>query len=166
MTSPACIELLNKNLIDLAVINIPPQKLPKNLVVEQMHSIQDVFLVGGKYTYLSQKSISISALQTYPFLLLERHSVSRMFFEHLLLKYNMAITPEVELESLDLLVELTKIGLGISFVIKEFVAEELASGNVHIIPTQEPIPKRAIGLLTTAKNPPSNAVNKFISLLV
>jgi DNA-binding transcriptional LysR family regulator len=165
-TSPACIELLQNHLVDLAVINTPPQQLPSSLHIQEVASVQDAFIAGEQYAHLAKKAISISTLQKYPFLLLEQHSVSRMFFEKLCLKYNMAITPEIELSNLDLLVELTKIGLGISFVVKEFVAEDLAKGNISIIPTKERIPNRTIGLLTPANNLPSKAAGRFMDFLI
>ena len=41
--------------------------------------------------------------------------------------------------------EFAKIGLGISCVVKEFVAEELKNGTLIEIPLELPIPKRVIG---------------------
>ena len=42
-------------MVDLAVINIPPRKLPGGLEVQEVAKIQDAFLVGEKYSYLCQK---------------------------------------------------------------------------------------------------------------
>ncbi|HHU31428.1 MAG: LysR family transcriptional regulator [Zhaonellaceae bacterium] len=165
-TSPACIELLQKNMVDLAVINIPPRKLPGGLEVQEVAKIQDAFLVGEKYSYLCQKTMSIAELQKYPFLLLEKHSVSRMYFDQLCAKHNVAITPEIELGNLDLLIELTKIGLGISFAVQEFVTEELAKGSIYQIPIQETIGQRKIGVLRPTRGIPSKAIDRFTELLM
>lgn len=165
-TSPACIELLQKDIVDLAVINIPPQQLPTTLKVQEIATIQDVFLVGDKYSYLCQKPISITKLQNYPFLLLEQHSVSRKYFDLLCMQYDIVVTPEIELGNLDLLIELTKIGLGISFAVREFISEELIAGNIYEIPIKEKIAERKIGLLAPTKTFPSKATSKFIELLI
>ena len=42
-------------------------------------------------------------------------------------------------------IEFAKIGLGISCVVKEFVAEELKNGTLIEVPLELPIPKRVIG---------------------
>ncbi len=46
---------------------------------------------------------------------------------------------------MDLLIEFAKIGVGVACVIKNFVQEELADGQLQQIPLDIPIHKRDVG---------------------
>ena len=79
--------------------------------------------------------------------------------------HNVILKPDIELGSLDLLVEFAKAGLGISAVIEEFVKEELESGIVRKLNIVPVIPKRYIGLVYQKNFPMSYAGKIFIKLL-
>ena len=76
-----------------------------------------------------------------------------------------SIQTEIEIGSMDFLIEFAKIGLGVAAVIKEFVAEELERGFLVEIPFEPLPPKRTIGVITHKKVPQSIASSAFISHL-
>jgi len=62
---------------------------------------------------------------------------------------------------MDLLIDFAKVGLGIACVIKEFISEELISGELLEFVMEESIPARRIGF-AYAKNAPKNpSVKRF-----
>jgi DNA-binding transcriptional LysR family regulator len=77
----------------------------------------------------------------------------------------MALKPEFELGSIDLLVQFAKSGFGLAFVIRDYVAEEIASGELVELPLDPPIPARHIGIATLRGIPLSAASKTFLSLL-
>lgn len=166
-TSPVCIDLVKKGAVDLSVVNLPREghEWNKNLQVTSLQTIQDVFVAGPAFAALSGRKVSLTELEAYPLLLLERNSVTRDYFEELVHKNKVRLNPEFEVGSIDLLVDLVKIGLGISFIAKEYVSSQLASGQLFIVDVSAAIPSRDLGIVTSANVPVPRAAKKFIELL-
>ncbi|VBB06348.1 transcription regulator hth lysr [Lucifera butyrica] len=164
--SPVCIELLQKGMVDVSVANIPPQaeEYP-NITMQKQKTIQDVFIAGKAFARLQHKTLELKELETYPLLMLENHTTTRRFFNSFLEKHNLRITPEIELGSIDLLIDLVKIGLGLSFVAKEYIQKELAGGDLFILDIGEPVAPRYWGVLTHDKMPVTPAVERFMALI-
>lgn len=163
-TSPICIDLLSKGFVDICIVNIP-DKLPDNIMVKEHKHIQDVFAAGRHYISLTKKTISILELTNYPLLMLEKNTVTRQHFDSLVTAHGQTIIPEIELGSIDLLIDLAKIGLGIAFISQEYIATELTRGELLKIKLKEHIPSRTLGLLINTKLPLSPAAEKFTDVI-
>ncbi|WZL73925.1 LysR family transcriptional regulator [Clostridiaceae bacterium 35-E11] len=163
--SPVCVELLKKGTVDLSVVNLAPNEVYPNMEVREVKKIQDVFITGKSFSYLQNKELPLKALEAYPLLMLEKNSTTRRFFEDFVKKHQVSITPEFELGSIDLLIDLTKIGLGISFVMVDAIKKELLQKEVFILHIKEKLPQRSIGVLTNSNIPVSIATQKFMDLL-
>jgi DNA-binding transcriptional LysR family regulator len=162
--SPVCIELLKKGVVDVCVTNIPRSVDYKNLTVTKLKTIQDVFVAGSNFSDLRQRSLTLSDLTAYPLLLLEKNTVSRDFFDSFLEQQSVTLTPEIELGSIDLLIDLVKIGLGIACISQEFVEKELAAQELFTLDVRAKVPSRYLGILTHSDLPVPIAVQKFIEL--
>lgn len=162
--SPVCVDLLKSGIIDIAVVNLSDKYSYENLNVTPVKDIHDVFISGEKFNELKNKPIKLKDLEKYPILSLERNSTTRTYFDELIKKNNVKISPEFELDSIDLLVEMTKIGLGISFVIEDAIKEDLMTGNIFILDIKENIPSRSIGVVTHKKIPLPPAGKEFIKM--
>jgi DNA-binding transcriptional LysR family regulator len=68
----------------------------------------------------------------------------------------------VEVNSMDLLIEFSKIGLGIGCVIKEFVQNELNDHTLIELPLPVKPEKQSVGLIYRKTHLQSGSVNKFI----
>jgi DNA-binding transcriptional LysR family regulator len=76
-----------------------------------------------------------------------------------------SIIPEIEVGSMEFLIEFAKIGIGSAFVIKEFVLNEIKNNllfEIPIIPQPQP---REIGIITKGQHPVSKASQRFIQYL-
>ncbi|ATW23416.1 LysR family transcriptional regulator [Candidatus Formimonas warabiya] len=164
-TSPRCLELLNSGFVDIAVINLPLKTGLENAVVKKIKAIQDVFIAGPNFSGLKGQKIPLPELARYPLLMLEKDTVTRKFFDDFLGSHGVRIVPEIELGSVDLLVEMTRIGLGISFVMENAVEKELAADEVFVVTTKEKIPSRKLGVITNARIPVPVAAEKFIEVI-
>jgi len=163
--SPACIELARKGIVDLSVINLPANEQLPHLTVKRIKTLHDVFIAGKNFTALANRKVSLKELAEYPLLLLEKNTHTRHFFEMFTKQNGVNLTPEIELSSVDLLIELTKIGLGISFVVREFIGQELHNNEIFVLDLQEQIPERYLGIVTNDNIPLPIAAQKFIDLL-
>jgi DNA-binding transcriptional LysR family regulator len=162
--SPVCIDLLKSGSIDIAVVNLSNKYKYENLNVNPVKTIQDVFIGGEKFKTLKNRPIRLKELEEYPILSLEKNSTTRTYFDQLIKTHDVKISPEFELDSIDLLVEMTKIGLGISFVIEDAIKLELKKGKIFKLDIKETISARNIGVVTHNKIPLPPAGEEFIKM--
>lgn len=160
-TSPKCMELLKNGSVDFAVVNLPEKVLPI-FEVKKKTDMEDVFIGGPNHLELKGRKIEIKELLNYPILVLEKNTVTRDYFDRLQKDNNVILKPEVELGSIDLLIEMTLIGLGISFVPSYCIKDR---EDIFIIDLKEEIKKRSLGVITQKSFPLSKAAQKFIEIL-
>jgi len=164
-TSPKCLELLKSGSVDAIVVNMPNSEINKTMSAKKIKTVRDVFIAGRNFSHLQGQAISIMDLQNYPLLMLEKSTATRAFIDSFLASNGIKITPEIELESVDLLIEMAKIGLGISFVGEDFVKGELANNQIFILQTKEKIPPRSLRVITNNNVPLPVATQRFIEML-
>lgn len=163
-TTAEIISLLKLGKVDLGIVNLPLEN-ENQLVIRESGVIQDCFVAGANYKFLAASEISLTDLVRYPLLLLDKGTATRRYIDRFAAGYGITLLPEVELGSIDLLVEFAKIGLGISFVIKDYLTTELAERTLYEIKLREVIPPRQIGIVTLKDVPLSTVAKKFIEIL-
>lgn len=162
-TSELC-EILKSGEIDIAICNFPIEDAALELRV--CREIQDIFVCGEKYKdKLLKKPLSFTEILEFPLIILEPKSNSRAYVEKYMLDEGIQLAPEIELGSHDLLLEFTKINLGVACVVKEFSEEYLKKNILYEVKTIEGIPKRSIGLCFLKSVPLSPASKKFVEIL-
>ena len=164
-TSPRCIDLLRNGSVDFSVINIPERFSISNLNLKKTKTIRDVFIASDNFSDLKDRKVSLKELEKYPILVLEKNSTTRSYFDNLMIKNKVGIKPEVELGSIDLLVEMAKIGLGVAFVPDECIHEELDKGELFVLDIKEAIPQRDLGIITHKSIPLSIAAAKLVEMV-
>lgn len=164
-TSPECIHLLEKGSVDFIVINLPAKSPYPQLDMKPIKAIQDVFIGGSSFSHLKDRKVSLQELSQLPLLMLEKNTTTREFFDRYSQGKGFHIIPEIELGSVDLLIEMTRIGLGISFVPKDYIQKDLAEGAVFVLDVEDAIPTRTLGIMTHRRLPVSMAAAKFMELL-
>lgn len=158
-TSEIC-DFVKSGKADLGICNLPVHD--KHLQFIPCKEIQDVFVCGEKYKEITKKPISLVDLMGMPLIFLEKKSNSRMFVENFFKERGLHVSPVFELGSHDLVLEFTKINLGISCVIREFSRDYLDRGDLYEITLEEEIPKRSIGICYLKNIPLSRAAKKFV----
>ncbi|MPN51215.1 hypothetical protein SDC9_198857 [bioreactor metagenome] len=155
-------ELLKNGSVDFCAVNLP-ENLDTNIFsIKKSKDIKDVFIAGKNFLELKDRIVSLCELKHYPVLVLERKTVTRDFFDKLMLENNVDLKPEVELGSVELLVEMTRIGLGISFVPDECIS---SPDDVFILDIAEKTNCRQLGVLTLNNLPLPAAASKFVSMM-
>ncbi|MBS4960162.1 MAG: LysR family transcriptional regulator [Clostridiales bacterium] len=157
------LKLLKSGEVDLCFVNLPIAK-ESDLEVIECRKIHDCLIGGTKYRDLAQKGIDIHSLSDYPILLLEESSNSRKFLDQFAQKHGVVLKPIIELGSTDILIDFTRINLGLSFTIKEFLKFEDRK-SIFEIPVYPEIPARAVGMVYLKNVTLPNAAKGFIELL-
>lgn len=161
--SPQCVQMVLDREAQLAVVNnydelmVDPQ-----LEVIELAPMRDVF-VGGP-AYANAGEFDEERLLQEPLLLLSQGAASRTFFDEI--TNHRCKKPAFELGSLDVLLDLVEINMGISLVPDMLLKNRLKEGKVVEIKTNIVVPERKTVLVRSRLTPISRAASKFIDLLV
>jgi DNA-binding transcriptional LysR family regulator len=164
-TSLKGISLLADGVVDLMVTNLPNTGISEDMNVTVTHSFQDIFICSSTFhkqnNLLSKTPLDFKTLVTLPILMLEKNSTTSQFLYQLAKAKDVHLHPAIELGSIDLLVDLARIGLGISFV-PDFVCDRMDTSLIQI-PIHDTVPPRHIGIVTHKKRPLSLAATTFMN---
>ena len=123
------------------------------------------FVAAADYPVDFDRAYTLAEISAMPLILLEREAGSRRFLENCFLKEGLRLEPEIELASYELLISLAGIGLGVAGVTEEFSQDALDRGIVRKIKLTEPLPERAVSMLTLKNTGTSMAARKFMELI-
>lgn len=161
-------ELLTKlhdNIIDLVLFNMPIGT-DENLEYRIIETIQDTFVANAKiYGNLKNKKMNIKEISNLPFVLQSDVSSSRKFLNSICKKDKIKLNNGYELESYDLVLTFVKAGLGIGFINKRHIVEELKNGELFELNLDYKIPTREIGIAFNKKNMNNKYIQNFIKAI-
>jgi len=157
------IDMLKRGVIDVGIVNLPIED--EQLRITRVMDIHDCFAVGDKYRSLAEKPLPLKELEHYPLMLIEKGSNSRRYVEEFLLSHGVNVQPDFELGNFELLAQFAIINLGVACIVREFFPVEIESGMLHVVPLEEEVPARGIGLITLKVVPLSAATREMIYLL-
>ncbi|WP_223285086.1 LysR family transcriptional regulator [Paenibacillus sp. PL91] len=154
---------LKSGQIDIGLVHLPTSD--HELEVHHLTDIQSCFVVGQAYHHLAAEPLTALALSQIPLLLLSAGSSTRAFVEQWFSSQGVEADADMELSSMDMLIELAGRGYGAAFVTQSFVKQELDDGKLLQLQTIEPIPKRSVGYAIRRDASLSLVANRFLSLL-
>lgn len=162
-TSQQILGLLKNGMVDFGIVTLPVND--KNLLVEEFMAVEDIFVASDKFKALQGQKITLPTLAQHPLLMLEKGSATRQHIDSFLHSKGVRITPEIELGSIDLLVEFARIGLGIACVLRESAVSLMKAGELFEVQIKEKLPRRKLGIVVTKDVPLSHAAGEFIAFL-
>ncbi len=162
-TSLKCVDLLSAGDVDCIITNTPNSRITSEFDIRRVGTFSDIFIAGKKYIELKDQTLSLNQLLDYPILMLDRQSTTSEFLHDLFLQHRLQLTPEIELGSNDLLIELAKINLGIAFVPDYCLPKN--STDLFTVNTKTKLPKRHLVAATSSLVPNSPVVDAFLDLL-
>lgn len=155
---------IDNSVTDIGVVGIP--SLPNGLTYIPFREIQDTFVTTDRY--LENLKIRIgndrkAILNNATFMMLNKENISRKYVDMYLSSHQITMDNIIEINTMDLLIELAKIDLGIACVIKDFVKDELDDHSLTEVSLGRAIPKRKLGLVYKDDTIMTDAMKKFIS---
>ena len=163
--SEEIVQALERGRIDMGVINLNI-KHESSLHIFKTFQTQDCFVTGETFKDALSKQLSVKELvDRYPIILLQRGGSTRAYIDQYFSSNEVECEPQMELATLDLLIEFTKRGLGVSCVVKEYVKKELEQGELFEIPVIEKIPERTLGIGVLRDFPLSTATQELIKIM-
>ena len=162
-TSPGIIESLRKGNVDFGIVTLPVDE--NDIETLGFREVEDVFVASARFEEIKDKPVEMEELSLLPLLLLQKESSTRRNLDEYFRANGIAIVPEIELESMDLLVEFARIGLGIAHVLQESSNALVESGELFELKLAKPIPRRRLGVAKLRNVPFSAAAREFVGLL-
>ncbi|MBY9082443.1 LysR family transcriptional regulator [Paenibacillus sp. HN-1] len=162
-TTPEVIQFLKEGKIDLGVVRTPI--LDPQLTVMESYGLKDCFVAGDKYAKLKGQVLTLDQLLRYPIILFSRNSRARTAITELVEQQGYQLTPDIEVGSVDLLIEFARRGLGISYITKEFVTNELQDGSLFEVSLNVDLPASKAGIMTIRNVPLSSPAGKFLEIM-
>lgn len=156
---------LRNGLVDIVILNVTDNDYDKDIEIVKCKKITDCFVVNDKYKDLINKEISIKDLNKYPLILQSKKSNTRVFLDNLARKYNVTLKPNIELASYNLVVEFSKIGLGIGYVTNDYIKDDLKNNKLYELKIKEKIPSRYIGFALSKNNIPNFSTKRLIEII-
>lgn len=152
---------LENGTIDVGLVG-ESERLGK-LEFTPIREIQDTFVCTKEYLE-KLEHMKGDNLQNATFLLLNKSNVTRQYVDKYLILNDITTDHQIEVSTMDLLIDFAKIGLGIACVIREFVEEELKNGELIEFPIPTPIPSRQIGFTYSKSGKMNHATEKFLEM--
>ncbi|WP_055669876.1 LysR family transcriptional regulator [Desnuesiella massiliensis] len=157
------VRLIKAGEIDFGLVNMPLKD--EQLEFKHIMDIQDCFIVGQKYKHLSGTKRHIKDIASYPMLLLEKASNTRMYIDQYFEKNSIMVTPDFEFPNIDLLIHFSKYDFGIACVIENFVEDILENNTLYKINLIEKIPPRSMSAAWLKNIPLTAAAKELIKYL-
>lgn len=164
LTSDLMLKLRN-GLIDIVILNLNDKNYGNDIDIIKCRKINDCFVVNNKYKELIDKEVSLKDLNNYPLILQAKGSNTREFLDNIARENGVVLKPNIELASYSLVVEFSKIGLGIGYAIKEYIKQEIKNKELFELKVKEKIPSRYIGIALSKNHVPNFSTKKLIEII-
>ena len=161
--TPETLQHLKEGLIDFGVISEAADLDNPGFNFKSVKSVREILVAGENFKELKTKQkLPVGELCKYPFILLEKGTSTRSYIENYFKANGVEINPEIELAANDLVVEFIKRGMGVGFILEDFVSEELKSGVLFKINLMPEFPPRHFCIATHAHIPLTTAAKKLL----
>lgn len=155
--------ILMSGIVDFAILGSPMYN--ENFKVKVLECFEDVLVAGDKYSFLSDKVLTLQELNNYPIITMIQSTGTREYYNKIYESYNLMLKPSIELSDIELILLLTERNFGISFVPEIYVHDKLKDGRLHRLKIEEDILNREIYLVHCFHRPLSIAAKAFFEIL-
>lgn len=155
--SPEIAQLVRDNQIDIGFVHGKARDF-SDLEVDVLMSVKEVFFGARKYNH---QNLTKAELRKLPFVGLTKRSATRQLLDSYFKAESSGWKPQVEVISIDLMIDLVRSGFGISYSHQDLINHP----ELTIIKTQEAIEPREILVLQPLTRYPSKSLDHFLSLL-
>ncbi|MGP1404159.1 MAG: LysR family transcriptional regulator [Catonella sp.] len=164
-TSLKCVEYLKNGIADLIVVNTPNSALGQVGKIVPVKEFRDIFVANRRaFPKLISGIQSVSELQKYPMMMLDKASTTSEFLHKLFLERHLELIPSIELASNDLLIDLARIGLGIACV-PDYCIDEEGETELFVVKMKDSLPERGIAACYNDMGQTAESVFQFLNLL-
>lgn len=159
--TPETLRHLRDGVIDFGVVSAPVE-INSTFKLTSVKKVRDILIVGENFRELNNSRQSIQSLKNYPFIMLEKGTSTRKYIEQFFSEHDVGIVPEVELATSELIIEFIKRGMGIGFILENFVANDINKNGIYEVKLSPALKPRDFYIVTHANIPLTTAAKKLI----
>ena len=163
--TPDLLHKLRNGLLDIVMLNLKKNGYGDDLEIIKCKKVTDCFAVNKDYRYLVNKELSLQDLNNYPLILQPKTSNTRDFLDDFARENGTSLKSGIELAGYSLVVEFTKIGLGIGYVNKDYSKNLFENKELFELNIKEKIPSRYIGIVLSKSHIPNFSTKKLIEII-
>lgn len=157
---------IENGITEIGLVGIPSDT--GTLHYEPVCEIQDTFVATDTYLKnlrIRENGTRTSLLANANFMMLNKENISREYVDNYLTSHQITMNNILEINTMDLLIELAKIDLGIACVIRNFVKDDIKNGTFKELTFKRTIPKRRVGFVYREDMPMSDTMKKFMEFI-
>ena len=163
--TPELLHKLRNGLLDIVILNLKGKSYGDDLEIIKCRKVTDCFAVNKKYKDLIDKELSLKELNNYPLILQPKGSNTREFLDTFARENGVTLKSGIELAGYSLVVEFTKIGLGIGYINKDYSKDLFNNKELFELKLKEKIPSRYIGIALSKNHIPNFSTKKLIEII-
>lgn len=157
--SAELLKLMSNNEIDFVIDSVSEKDELDGFSLEDLETLSHCFIALPD---LVNKNVqALKDLEEMPLILPVAHSSHRQYLNALLLKENIIFKNTISIETSELILDMVKKGLGIGYILRDMVKNDLDNENLVEIKIKEELPKIFLKLIYKEKNL-AEASRKFI----
>lgn len=153
-------KMLMDGIIDVGLMVKPDNMTEMSFI--SLGEIEDIFAATPNYLDNLALRNESDIFENANIMLLDSENVSRHHVDKFFKENNIEPKHILEVSNMDMLIEFTKIGMGVSCVVKQFVEKEIECGELREIPLNSKINTREVGLAFIKTSRLNATMQKFI----
>ena len=163
LESSAILEAIIDNSVDFGVVALPVND--NRMTVVSIHRDELVLIASPGHAVAKAKSVTLATAAAYP-LLLPEHGRTRDGLEQLFHEQKLKPNVSMELDSSELLKRFVAAGVGIGFIARSNVEQDVRAGTLVAVPLADAAIRRDLGLVFRKDKALSRAALAFIDIAV
>lgn len=148
--TPETLTLLQNGNIDLGVVSTPFEEI-EGIQSIPVREIEDVFVGGRRFIAYKNRMLDFQELESLPLIVLEGNTSTRSYMDKYMAGNKIALQPEFELATSDMIVQFALRNLGVGCVVRDFAKEYLEEGTLFEFRFNKMIPRRSFCLARNEK---------------
>ena len=157
---------LNNGDVDMVTLNLPYDNAKENVTIIPCINNELGFFASKEYAQkIKKEKISSKELLLFNYIFPKKNSNTREIIDKYLRDHGLEIKPKYECSSMNAIAELIKMGVGIGFLNKKVIKDEITKGEIIEIKIDIEITNKQIGIATMNKNIASFATIKLAEII-
>ena len=163
LESTAILESVIENSVDFGVVALPVAD--NRLTIVQIHRDELVAIASPSHPMARMKTVTLEAVAKFP-LLMPEHGRTRDALEQLYHERKLKLNISMELDSSELLKRFAAAGVGVGFIARSNVEQDVKAGTLTAISISDAVVRRDLALVFRKDKALSRAALAFIDIAV
>ena len=163
LESTAILESVIENSVDFGVVALPVAD--NRLTIVQIHRDELVAIASPSHPMAKMKTVTLEAVAKFP-LLMPEHGRTRDALEQLYHERKLKLNVSMELDSSELLKRFAAAGVGVGFIARSNVEQDVKAGTLTAISISDAVVRRDLALVFRKDKALSRAALAFIDIAV